>query len=116
MSGENDRQSLDELSEKLRAAKSRQDQAQQPSGNSSAAATGMAIGFRIAVEIMAALAIGFGIGYFLDQWLGTKPWLMILFFFLGIGGAFMNVMRVARQLENKKEFAKGNSPADSSEK
>jgi F0F1-type ATP synthase assembly protein I len=33
-----------------------------------------------------AVALLFGVGYFLDRWLGTSPWLMIVFTVLaGIG-------------------------------
>lgn len=109
MSEKDDKNSLEELDRRLRAAKAEQDKARRPATKGGQAATGMAVGFRIAIEIIAALAMGFGIGYFLDQWLGTTPWLMILFFFLGIGAAFVNVIRVARQLENKKSFRNGDN-------
>lgn len=100
-----DRSSLKDLDERLRTARARQEQAHKPASRGSAEmASGMAVGFRIAVEIVAALAMGSMIGYGLDYWLGTTPWLMILFFFLGIGAAFANVIRVAKQLENKKRF------------
>ncbi|WP_419903592.1 AtpZ/AtpI family protein [Kiloniella sp.] len=100
-----DRSSLTDLDKRLRAARERQEQVNKPaSSNRAEAAGGMAVGFRISVEIVAALIMGFGIGYYLDLWLGTKPWLMIIFFFLGIGAAFVNVVRVAKQLENKKHF------------
>lgn len=100
-----DRSSLTDLDKRLRAARERQNQVTKPeSSNRADAASGMAVGFRISVEIVAALIMGFGIGYYLDHLLGTKPWLMIIFFFLGIGAAFANVVRVAKQLENKKRF------------
>ena len=56
---------------------------------------------RIASEIVAALAVGFGLGFALDSWLGTKPWLMIVCIFLGFGAALVNVMRTAQELERK---------------
>src|SRR5581483_5554860 len=51
----------------------------------------MGIGFRIGVDVAAALAVGLGIGYLLDSWLGTRPWLLVLFFFLGAGAGIANV-------------------------
>ena len=53
----------------------------------------MGIGFRIGVDVAAALAVGLGIGYLLDVWLGTKPWLLVVFFFLGAGAGILNVYR-----------------------
>ncbi|MFD2204326.1 AtpZ/AtpI family protein [Kiloniella antarctica] len=100
-----DHSSLTDLDKRLRAARERHEQVNNPvSNNRAEAASGMAVGFRISVEIVAALIMGFGIGYYLDIWLGTKPWLMIIFFFLGIGAAFVNILRVAKQLENKKHL------------
>jgi len=56
----------------------------------------MGIGFRIGVDVAAALAVGLGIGYLLDSWLGTRPWLLVLFFFLGAGAGIANVYRAVR--------------------
>lgn len=99
------------LDQKLKGARSRQERFGNPPEIRAQAANGMAIGFRIAVEILAAVGVGFGIGHFLDGELGTGPWMMVIFFFLGIGGAFVNVMRVARQLEKQKVFGKGRDSA-----
>ena len=107
MSEQNRRHDLDALSERLQAA--RGTSAQNPAQTATTDGAGMAIGFRIVVEMIAALVTGFGAGYVLDQWLGTKPWMMIVFFFLGTGAAFMNLMRVARQLEQQKESAAAGS-------
>lgn len=60
------------------------------------AATGPGLGFalRIGVELVAALIVGGGIGFMLDRWLGTAPWLLVVFFLLGAGAGFVNVYRV----------------------
>lgn len=90
--------SLQELAERLKAARNRQETgraARKPAVSS----RGMSAGFRIAVEMLAALVVGTGMGLLLDYWLGTRPWLMILFFFLGSAAAFRNVVRTANQLE-----------------
>lgn len=68
--------------------------------------SGAAVGFRIAVEILAAVAVGVAIGLALDAWLGTKPWLLILFCMLGFGAALVNVMRTAREIERQRREAK----------
>jgi ATP synthase protein I len=55
----------------------------------------MGAAFRIGVELVAALIVSVGFGWLLDRWLGTRPWLMVAFFFLGSAAGMMNVYRVA---------------------
>ena len=56
---------------------------------------GMALGFRIATELVAAVAVGAGIGLLLDYWLETRPWFLIVFVLLGAVAGMMNVYRLA---------------------
>jgi ATP synthase protein I len=56
----------------------------------------LGMGFRIGVDLVAALVVGVGIGYGLDLWFGTLPWVTILFFFLGSGAGVMNVFRAVK--------------------
>jgi ATP synthase protein I len=58
-------------------------------------AEAMALAGRIATEIVAGVAVGGGIGWLLDRWLGTSPLLMIVFFFLGAGAGMLNIWRMA---------------------
>jgi ATP synthase protein I len=59
---------------------------------------GMGLAFRITTEFVAAVAVGVGIGWLLDNWLDTKPWFLILFVLLGAVAGFLNVYRtVTRQ-------------------
>ncbi len=37
--------------------------------------------FKLGTELVAAVAVGTIIGFILDSWFDTKPWLMIIFFF-----------------------------------
>ncbi len=53
---------------------------------------------RIGVDLVAGLVVGTGIGWGLDRWLGTQPWLMIVFFVLGAAAGFRNVYRSAQRL------------------
>lgn len=52
------------------------------------------IGFRAGVEVVAALVVGIVIGLLLDRWLGTWPWLFLVFFVLGSAAGIMNVYRL----------------------
>ena len=60
--------------------------------------TGYSMAIRIGTEMVAALIVGVGIGYFLDYWLETKPWFLVVFFFLGAGAGVVNVYRAASGL------------------
>jgi ATP synthase protein I len=97
--------SLADLDRRLKAVRERQRQASRPR-QAPVSSRGMSAGFRIAVEILAALVVGIGLGLVLDRWLGTLPWLLILGFFLGCGAALVNVMRTARQLEEERQREK----------
>jgi ATP synthase protein I len=88
--------SLEDLDARLRRARERRpDQgAEKDQGpNRNSIGTGLGFALRIGIELVAALAIGVGIGYGLDRWLGTAPWLMVTFFFLGSAAGFLNVYR-----------------------
>jgi len=50
---------------------------------------------RIGVELVAARV---AIGYFLDEWLGTRPWLMLLGFVFGSVAGMLGVYRAATGL------------------
>lgn len=53
-------------------------------------------GVRVATDLAAAIGAGFFIGWLLDRWLGTTPWLLLLFVVLGAAAGISNVMRAAR--------------------
>ena len=83
--------SLNDLDSRLQAARRKRDAAQDKQRE--AANGGLGLAMRIATELVAALAVGVAIGWALDRWLGTKPWLLILFFILGSAAGVMNVLR-----------------------
>jgi ATP synthase protein I len=47
----------------------------------------------IGVMLAACILIGAGIGIWLDRWLHTQPWLMLLFLLLGTVAGFYNVVK-----------------------
>jgi|SRR5271165_3723648 len=54
---------------------------------------GLALGFRIGIELVAAVVVSVGLGWAIDHWLGTKPWAILGMFFLGIAAGMLNVYR-----------------------
>jgi len=57
----------------------------------------------IGMQLVAATFIGLAMGYFLDKWLGTEPWLLIIFLLLGIVTGFRDVYREAMRLQRGAE-------------
>ena len=60
----------------------------------------------IGMSFVFALVLGFGGGYWLDNVLGTKPWLSFIGFFLGLAAGVLNVYRV---LQLASEGSKGSN-------
>jgi ATP synthase protein I len=62
---------------------------------------GMAYGMRMAAELVAAVIVGGAIGYGLDRWLGSTPWLFLLFFVLGFAAGVLNVVRAYEKMQKE---------------
>ena len=63
--------------------------------------TFMGSAFKLGTELVSAVAVGTIIGFILDTWFDTKPWLIILFFFLGSIAGILNVIKVAKKMQKK---------------
>ena len=63
----------------------------------------MGLGFSIAAQLVAGVLIGGAGGYFLDRWLGTTPWLMVVLLVVGFAAGIMNVVRTAREMQKISE-------------
>ena len=59
----------------------------------------MGSAFKLGTELVSAVAIGTIIGFILDSWFDTKPWLIIIFFFLGTAAGILNVIRTANRMQ-----------------
>ncbi len=86
---------LDRLESRLERVRKAQEKEQRPERTVSGKAMGLA--FRILTELIIGVVAGAAIGWFLDNWLGTAPWLMIFFFALGFVAALTNIYRVWRR-------------------
>ena len=61
----------------------------------------MGSAFKLGTELVAAVAVGTIIGFILDNWFDTKPWLIIIFFFLGAIAGLLNVIRTANRMQKE---------------
>ena len=61
----------------------------------------MGSAFRLGTELVAAVVVGTIIGFILDNWFGTKPWFIIIFFFIGVVAGILNVIRVANNMQKE---------------
>jgi ATP synthase protein I len=59
----------------------------------SALQQGLGFGFRIGIELVVAIAVATALGWAIDRWLGTRPWGIIVLFFLGVAAGMLNVYR-----------------------
>jgi ATP synthase protein I len=91
--------SREDIENRLRVLRAREEEDSGRGPEARGRPTGMAIGFRIGVELVAGVLVGVGIGWGLDSVFGTKPWLMVLFLLLGGAAGVMNVYRLMKGLD-----------------
>jgi ATP synthase protein I len=103
MPGPSDKARLDELARRLDAR-----ERAKPTLQGETDEAPLAKAYRIGIELIVAVAVGAAIGYGLDSWLGTAPWLLILFFFLGVAAGFLNVYKAARKMDSGGPSGDGN--------
>ena len=93
---QDDEQRLNQLNQKIEAAKSRNKDNSQPDVQPSQLGKVM----KLTVEIVAAGGIGVVIGILLDNFFDTRPLFIIIFFLLGGCAGILNVFRVAKSMQN----------------
>ena len=55
--------------------------------------------FKLSTELVAAVAVGAIIGFIFDQTFGTRPWFILIFFFVGVVAGITNVIRSAKNMQ-----------------
>ena len=61
----------------------------------------MGSAFKLSTDLVAHVAVGTIIGFILDSWFDTKPWLIIIFFFLGSIAGILNVIKTAQKMQKR---------------
>ena len=57
--------------------------------------------FKLSTELISAVAVGTIIGFILDKTFDTKPWLILIFFFVGVVAGITNVIKSAKNMQNR---------------
>lgn len=95
---------LQNLSHRLEQARTRQ-RDNDPQNNQTPprqnAATGVAM--RVGIEMLVAVCVAGFFGWAMDEWLGTKPWMLLAFIPLGIIAGIMNVVRAAKAINTEQD-------------
>jgi ATP synthase protein I len=88
-----------DLAARIRRAQELEKVGQSPTeGNAARDMTGMSRGLRLGSEFIAAILVGAGIGYLLDLWLNTGPWLLLVLLLVGFAAGVLNVTRAAAEM------------------
>ena len=84
----------DDLKVRLKIAKKKINPEKDPTSRSN-----LGQAFKMSTELVSAVLVGTIIGFILDNWFGTKPWLILIFFFVGVAAGIMNVVKTAKKMQ-----------------
>ena len=87
----------DDLKTRLKIAKSKFKNKNPPEKDNKKSSFGKA--FQLSTELVSAVLVATIIGFILDNWFDTKPWLIIVFFFIGVVAGIMNVIKSAKKMQ-----------------
>ena len=91
------KKSNNELNTRLKIAKKKAYKKYSNNNNKNTSSLGMAL--KISTEMIAAVVVVTTIGFIFDNWFGSKPLLIIIFFFIGVSAGILNVFRSAKQMQ-----------------
>ena len=92
--GLNERNDFDARLQKARQRQGLKTQEDKAGASPDLPSGALRIGMRAGVEVVSALIAGAGLGWLLDRWLGTFPWLFMVFFLVGGAAGVLNVYRL----------------------
>jgi len=95
VSDDDHRQRLAQLEAQLDAARA----ANAPKPHTEESYSQAHLAWRMVIELVSGLMIGFGIGYGLDRLFGTLPILLVLFTLLGLAAGIKTMLRSAREIQ-----------------
>ncbi len=87
----------DQFKTRLKIAKNKAKSKKSSKNEESSSSMGAA--FKMSTELVSAVVVGTIIGFILDNWFGTKPWLILIFFFVGVIAGILNVIKSAKNMQ-----------------
>src|ERR1700751_2918637 len=84
---------LARLGEEIDKARARRGSGHPQAAGPSNLRPGRGLGRRPGIELVVAVVVAAAIGWAIDHWLGTRPWGMIVLFFMGVAAGMLNVYR-----------------------
>jgi F0F1-type ATP synthase assembly protein I len=58
----------------------------------------------LGLSLPSGIAVGLFFGYLLDKWLGTKPWMLLIWTVLGAASGILTLLRGIRKYEKDEDL------------
>jgi ATP synthase protein I len=98
---------LARLADEIDKARAKRDRRQPVVGDRAVLQQGLGLGLRIGIELIVAIVVATGLGWAIDRWFGTRPWGMIVLFFLGVAAGMLNVYRAVAGISAPVGYRRG---------
>ena len=102
---------LGRLGEEIERAQAQRVRKEPTAGDRAALQGGLGVGLRIGIELVVAVVVATGLGWAIDRWFGTRPWGMIVLFFLGVAAGMLNVYRAVTGISGPVGYRSGGTAA-----
>lgn len=93
MSEDRPSDALARLGKELDKARSQRGEGPDAGGNVAGQQQALGFGYRIGIEFVVAIGVATALGWAIDRVLGTRPFAMIVLFFLGVAAGMLSVYR-----------------------
>jgi ATP synthase protein I len=65
----------------------------------------MGLAYMMGLHLVSGVVVGLAMGYYLDKYFGTRPWLMLVFLVFGIIAGYRNMFREMKRIQRKEAEA-----------
>lgn len=86
---------------------------QRKAGPDTTEGSAASLAMRVVIELFVGIAVCMFLGYWADQYFGTKPWIMLGLLPFGFAAGIVNVMRLSRSKQAEDVLGSKGPPAPS---